>query len=461
MGASLDSEAADCAFRTRYFFAKYALYHPGAGRLYRQFLESQNLPPGELGRLNWHLSQDLLHHAYRHSPYYTRLFDSLGLHPNDIRRPEHFAQVPLLTRESLMENFEDIVSDDVSLRQLRLSTTGGTSGVPARVYHLKRGNQEALEWRMLSWWGLPPDCNRASVFRAHTKPHAIFGEDARLSFLVKLLWWPRKKFLLNACAYTEPDVRRFLRTFNKIRPPLLHGYTGALVDIASFVIANEIDVVPPRAIWSTSSPLTPAHEEVIKQAFRAEVYDQYGSCEIPHIAAECSAKQGLHVLSDTRTVEFLDDDNNPVAAGTLGNIVVTDLHNRAFPLIRYVNGDRGRWKPGGCPCGISLPLMDRVKGRTSDSFSLPSGIHVSGESLTTLFDEYPDAIRQFQVVQRKDRSIVVNYVERDSRKACTVIPMIAASLASLVADEVTVEFVAVDSIPLIKGKLKFIIQEGD
>ena len=55
------------------------------------------------------------------------------------------------------------------------------------------------------------------------------------------------------------------------------------------------------------------------------------------------------------------------------DIVITDLTNRVFPLIRYRLGDRGALLEERCACGNPLPRMMPPDGRTTDLIRLPSG----------------------------------------------------------------------------------------
>ena len=47
-----------------------------------------------------------------------------------------------------------------------------------------------------------------------------------------------------------------------------------------------------------------------------------------------------------------------------GDVIVTDLLNRAMPLIRYRIGDVAALSPASrCRCGRALPRLSRVEGR--------------------------------------------------------------------------------------------------
>jgi phenylacetate-CoA ligase len=436
--------------KTTWFLFLYSVAKPNTRSYFRELLRNQFLPRDELERLNWSRTRALLRHAYDTVPYYRKRFISAGVHPGDIVRPEDYASVPVLTRDDLRRNFQEIISREAGRRDLLLSTTGGSTGEPVKTFHDKRVGRAPLGWRMLTWWQLSPDASLASVYR-------LQAATRRARFLQRLLFWPTRRVLLDATSLTSETMKDFVCKFNKVRPKLLHGYVGALEHLAFFVQENSLAIIPPKAIWTTSSPVTKVQEQRIQAAFGAPVYDQYGSCEVHWLAAQCPAKSGLHMFHDVRRIEFLDAHNQPCPVGEIGNIAVTDLQNRAFPLIRYLNGDRGRALPTACPCGITLPLMDKVYGRTTDTFRLPSGKCIVGEHMTTLFDATPDAVLQFQVQQLADYSIRLLVVPNpDYAGLDAVLAAVAKQLERETNTEVPVAIQKVDAIPHVGGKLRFV-----
>ena len=68
----------------------------------------------------------------------------------------------------------------------------------------------------------------------------------------------------------------------------------------------------------------------------------YGLSEIvgPGVAAECEARDGLHVNEDHFLVEVVDPETGePLPEGEEGELVFTTLTKEALPLIRYRTGD--------------------------------------------------------------------------------------------------------------------------
>jgi phenylacetate-CoA ligase len=128
------------------------------------------------------------------------------------------------------------------------------------------------------------------------------------------------------------------------------------------------------------------------------VTNRYGCEEVSLIACECQRHDGLHVNADGVYVEILRD-GRPADPGETGSIVVTDLTNRAMPLLRYQVGDVAVLSERQCPCGRGLPLLERLEGREADYVVTPAGEMISGISLTENFALQVPGIAQFQIVQ--------------------------------------------------------------
>ena len=77
-------------------------------------------------------------------------------------------------------------------------------------------------------------------------------------------------------------------------------------------------------------------------------------------------------MAETLIVEVLREDGAPARVGEAGQVAITDLHNHATPLIRYLVGDHAEVGPP-CPCGRGLPTLARILGRTRNMIVKPDG----------------------------------------------------------------------------------------
>jgi len=441
-------------FKDRIFWLKQRWGRRRAYRYYQQLLENESRSPDEILAINWEKRKRLLQYAYERIPFYRKRFQSLGLNPSDVRDVNDWNCVPILTKRNLVEHVHDLMSPDVRDSDRYSISTGGSTGVPTTVYHDARYPVEALGWRMLHWWGLS--------YGSHAAYARRLGKKSMAQRVINYaIWWPTKRIWLDASSMTPEATRHFVAQFKRLRPALLQGYVGAITHLADYIETNELVVPSPKAVWVTSTPMAVVQRSLIERVFQAPVYDQYGCCEIFWLAAECSHHQGLHMFSDARHIEFVDQNNRVCEVGQTGRIIVTDLENYAFPLIRYENGDEGRQLPSTCECGVHLPLMDAVKGRITDTVRVPGNIVVSGEYLTTIFDDFPDAVRAFQVVQQEDWSLLLRVIpSTDEHRLTLAVENAKSALAQRTKHRVPIRVESVREIPSDRGKLKYVISHA-
>lgn len=395
--------------------------------------------------------KELVLRAFRESAFYAKWYGDAGFQAGDAEQDGYFERLPVLTKEHVRNHFSNICNQRLG-KFLGRSSTGGSTGVPAAFGYDRRFPFEAFAWRMMTWWGVHPWDNGAYVWR---NPRTSW--QARI--INQLLWWPTRKIRFDASSMSQESMDDFIGKINHVKPRLLQGYVGAVDELARYVLANGRRVHAPVAVWLTSAPLVSIQRNQIELAFKAPAYDQYGCCEVPNIAAQCGERNGLHVNAEWVSLEFVDERDQPVPGGVWGRTLVTKYDDFVFPLIRYEVGDVGRYLPVSCSCGRTLPLIDGVKGRTTDLVRLPSGRVISGEYLTTIFDAHPDFVRGFRVVQQKDASLRIEYLGTAEREMTPVISALQRTLDEKVCHEVPVRFVRVDEIPHDRGKLRFVVRE--
>ncbi len=360
--------------------------------------------------------------------------------------------LPVLARRDLQEHREDLVDASRPRADLRPDSSGGSTGEPVSLYH----DAEYDTWTFATeawvheWWGLRPWCRTAVLWgddRVGARPPWRERVEARLLRVRHL----------NAFAMTDADMARFAGALERFRPDVLQGYATALDLFASFLARERRWEVRPRMVRSGAEALSPEARARIGAAFSCPVRDFYGSRESASLAAECVAG-GLHVLAHGKVIEVVDESGAPAAPGVPGRVLVTDLTNRAFGLIRYENGDVASWAPPEppCPCGCPYPRLERVHGRTSDFVTTPSGQRIHGEWFTHLFYGR-DGVRRFQVRQSRREAVEV-WTQGEAGEA-ELAPLLAR-IRERLGPEVAVAWRRVDAIPATpSGKHRFTVSE--
>jgi phenylacetate-CoA ligase len=134
----------------------------------------------------------------------------------------------------------------------------------------------------------------------------------------------------------------------------------------------------------------------IERSLGCQLREHYGSLEFGGIAFGCSARCGMHVLSDQYIVEIVRGTTR-VAPGEKGSVLITDLHNSTMPLIRYHIGDIGWLDPTPCRCGRTSPRI-HLEGRVEDTVVKDDGELVTPEGLSRVIYGHP-SIQDFQLVE--------------------------------------------------------------
>ena len=385
--------------------------------------------------------------AMENTEFYRQKYSEAGLKVEDFDDPDVFESLPIVEKSDVRERFDDFCSSEASQRTSVRSLTGGSTGEPLHLLRDKRVSAQPLEWTLYRWWGISPHDNIALVAR-----HVKTDRERRVH---AAKWWPSERMQLDAYEVNNDTVRRFAEQWEAVKPSLLTGYAGGILEVARSLTRLGLEVSAPAAIATTASPLSPEHRKEIGSALGAPVFDHYRSSEIPWMGGECREQAGHHIFSDQRVIEIVDVDNTPVR-GEYGQVVASDLTNRVFPLIRYRLGDRSRTIEQLCPCGVTLPRIDRVVGKVGDGLRLPDGTWMAAEGVLTMFSDIPQAVTQFQVHQSADASIKISCIVGDGTDAVQLIESTVDRLRDRVGGQVPVTWSAVQEISHDGGKIRYV-----
>ncbi|MGH9674579.1 MAG: phenylacetate--CoA ligase family protein [Bryobacteraceae bacterium] len=115
----------------------------------------------------------------------------------------------------------------------------------------------------------------------------------------------------------------------------------------------------------------PGTRRRIEEMWRgARVVDHHGMTETGPVTYGCRKRAGvLHVIEEEYIAETIDPATSlPVAPGSRGELVLTNLGRLGSPLLRYRSGDIVRVAAGErCECGTTeMALEGGIIGRTDD-----------------------------------------------------------------------------------------------
>jgi phenylacetate-CoA ligase len=292
-------------------------------------------------------------------------------------RPQTLAQVPLLEKGELVDDQRRNPPFGTNLTfpiesYTHVHQTSGTTGPPLRVLDTSE------DWQ---WWA---SC-LATTYRA-----AGIGPGDRValafSFGPHVQFWDARDGLerVGAMSLTlggMSSVQR-LQTLAQIEATALvctPSYALRLYEVA--VEENlEAALASLDKVICAGEPgaSLPAVRARIEEGLGVRVFDHAGLSETGPFGYPCAEGGGLHINADEFAWEVLDAE-----PGERGELVLTPLGRRGWPVLRYRTGDIVECPGAACPAGHPHPwLPGGIVGRTDDMVVI-RGMNV-----------YPSAIEQ-------------------------------------------------------------------
>jgi len=359
--------------------------------------ESQWYPEEDLYRLRLEGLQDLLDQARQHTKYYKKL--------PKIEDLESIVTLPILTKDTIHEKFDELTVDNISNER---KWTGGTSQqviikTPRNQNPLNAGKTRFLEWqgvkkiREACLWGL----GELSATLGITKPAVRKGT----------LYLPIEQLR------TREDALRYLKLIEDFKPNKIRGYPSAMTTLAYYALKEGFEYTPD-VIETNCEPLTQYKKNVLKEVFKAPIFVFYGSQDLGSMAQNCSKDEGLHLFAERYILEVTEE----------GRFLWTDLLNYAMPLIRYENGDGGKFVNKTCSCGRVLPMIHETLGRTlyflltkNDEWLNMTEIH---EQMYWHIPRYLELVDRHQIIQEEKGKCVLTLKVWDLKEKPDMSPLL-------------------------------------
>ncbi len=365
--------------------------------------------------------QAQLTHATTQVPAYRHL---------DPRAP--LADWPLISKADLRDRLADFCDDAIDVTRSRAGYTSGTTGIPVKVVFdfAQLADGFALALRRNTAAGLPlrrriliPMCDGALPWTEYASPG--HGNSIVAQF-----------------GSTGDDVDTSVSRSARFAPDVVYGHPSSCLRFARAVSAASLQV-QPKCVLTCGEKLDQHIRDELEATLAAPVRDGYGMCEFGTIAVQCERGK-YHIESERLWVEIVDEHGRPAPSGQPGELVVTDLVNRAMPLIRYRTGDIASLDDEACGCGYPGDILSGLEGRDLGTVCLDGGVTVSVITLTKVVRRYP--LRRFQLVHRAKDHLEVLVSLRPDTAASTVTEQLTADLRGVTdhAATVTVRPVADD-----------------
>jgi phenylacetate-CoA ligase len=407
--------------------------------------------------------RELVRHAKANSPWHAERLadvDPDGLTGDDLRH------LPVMTKADVMANWDDIVTDRrLTLKvaqehlnwvtengpaylfdEFHIVTTGGSSGLTGLFPWDYEGWLHAGlgSWRLMPW--VVTNLNLSP-------PRGAFIGAAHASHMSDAI---RATFDMGDNSIKVPvtiPLAAMVEALNEFQPNQILAYPTILWRLALEQQEGRLDI-KPEVMLGGAEPLYPHMRETIESAFSAPVIDFYGTSETWMLACSMPGRAEMHLAEDLMAFEPVDAAGQPVPAGVpSAKMLITNMINKVFPLIRYEINDEVLFLDGENPGPWTGRRIAPVSGRQDDVFEYPGGVYVHPYVFwTPLWDS---RIAQYQVRQTPTGADIIV----ELREQCDLRPIRDTLVAAMreaghPGPEVTIAAVPVIPRNPISGKIK-------
>ncbi|MCH4351757.1 phenylacetate--CoA ligase family protein [Staphylococcus haemolyticus] len=366
---------------------------------------------------------------------------------NDSIDLENLAKYPVLTKELVRLNVEDMITRDKN--DLITLGTGGSTGKSLKVYSSSLDMSRKIAY--LDYFkekhGVIKGMRRVSV-----GGRKIIPPNQKQ----KVFWRynePLNQLMLSAYHAEGENLKYYVEKLNEFQPESLDGFPTVIHRIAKYITENNIVLTfNPIAIFPTAEALTSEMRSDIEKAFNCPVRNQYASSEgAPFITEDINGDFEIGSMSGYFELEKVE--------GKIYELIVTGFYTTSTPLFRYKIGD-------SVELYEELPenytqsdiKIKRIIGRNNDFLQSSERGIITNVYLSTAIRELGNNVIDSQFVQNNLDLVEVNLVVSKGASKRKIEAILEKQLKARFGNKTQFNFNFVDSIERTKGgKKRFMI----
>jgi phenylacetate-CoA ligase len=331
--------------------------------------------PEEKRQLQLERLQSTLNRAYKNVPFHQNRLRTQGIDPLQIQQIEDLSQLPFMTRTDLGEHYPYGLFA-VPLRDIvRIHSAPGPLSNPTISGYTQ---QDLSTWRKIV---------ARALKAAGVTPHDIL----QISFDPALANWAidykngAEAIEAGVIPNTPLSIEKQIMIIRDYKTSVMITTPDTATQLAEQMYTSGLNPIGLnlRTLILVGEPVPESVRRHLEEKLHVTTWLHYGLSEVPGpaIGFECDCHNGLHIHDDLFLCEVIDPSTGDVQpAGKSGELVLTTLSIRAFPLIRFRTGDRVRITTEPCPCGSSALKIQWLPRRIDDLINI-NGVKVQHHQL--------------------------------------------------------------------------------
>ena len=346
---------------------------------------------------------------------------------------------PVMNKDLLMKNKDACTARSGYQLPIHISSTSGSTGTPFSVAQdFKKRNRNIADLKVFGELCDYPSHERMVFFRVLSeKLHRTQEQEERENI-----------FYVDSSDLSPKHLEEMLQVILDKKPRIVFSYSSTLVELGKYILSaypNKKDrEFSMKTILTGGEGISEENRLMLQNAFGCKVYRRYSDMELG-ILGQDMGDGGAYLLNwGSYYFECLKmNSDEPAEDGEVGRIVITDLFNLSFPMIRYDTGDLGVMSKNG---GGRYPALLEIHGRVRDCVWSTSGNLISPAKIfVTMWGQ--DGVKQWQLIQ-EDQKLFVMKLNAINNFDCA---SLETKLKSVLGDDADIQFQFVDEIPVLSS----------
>lgn len=341
---------------------------------------------------------------------------------------------PVVNKMILIENHDACLAKSGYQTPTHISSTSGSTGTPFSVTQdFKKRNRTIADLKVFGELCNYPSHERMVFFRViNSKLHRTPEQEDRENI-----------YYIDSSDLGDAHLEEMKNALLEKKPRIVFSYSSTLVELAKYIDRTGI----PKNGFSTNSVLTGGeglsdeNRKLLEKVFGCTVYRRYSDMELGILGQDMGNGSGYILNWGSYYFETLKiDSDEPTAPGEAGRIVITDLFNYAFPMIRYDTGDLGILDDS---IPNEFPKLKEIYGRVRDCVYATDGRLISPAKVSVMMWG-SDGVKQWQFIQeaKKNYILKLNCEKRVDTEAYI------EKFKGLLGEDAAIEVQLVDEIPV-------------
>ncbi|MHA2502058.1 MAG: F390 synthetase-related protein [Candidatus Kariarchaeaceae archaeon] len=351
-------------------------------------------------------AREVAKYAAEHSPFFNQHYSDYDL--------EDVWTLPTVTKATMMDNFSDYNTLGFDKKELidfclriehekdhisrfegvNVAMSSGTSGNKGLVL-THPAEEKYLQAALFARFPFPRTLKLKWGFILRTTTPAFntkkFGQQ--LTYIDQL-----------------NTIQTINERLHELNPNILSGPPSMLSMLADEITSGRLQITPKRVV-SYAEVLYDETRKKLEQVFGVPIMQIYQSSE-GSMAMPCK-HASLHINEDLMHIDLRDKNGDVTLPGEISHqMIVTDLHKRSQPIIRFELNDAITISPETCSCGSQFRVIDQIWGRNDDMYY---GLSSKTKEPQFIFPDYirraiissSDHITNYQSVQRSYTDVLI------------------------------------------------------